>query len=286
MANKMKLSILTLLFRRYELEKTFEICSALGYDGIEIWGARPHAYPLDMDEEAIENVLRLEEKYRLPVSMYTPEVIGYKYNLLDQNPDVREQTVEYLKKALDVAAGIKTERMQITCGHPGHNTNRRQNYRNLVEEVKKLADHAERVGVKIVVEALTLQESNMIVLCDDLVELIEDVGSPNVVGMIDTVTPRFHWEPISDYFDKLGNNMDYVHFVDNNGSGHRHMQFGDGDIYLEECIRVFRKYDYEGWLSVELTYPTYEPEMFASQAITRLKKIVENGYALPLKKFD
>lgn len=283
---KMKLSILSLLFKRYDLETTFQICSNLGYDGIEIWGARPHAYPLDMDEKEIAGIVRMEQQYNLPVSMYTPELIGYKYNLLDQDAAVRQQTVDYLKKALDVAQGIGTKRMQVTCGHPGHNTNRRRSYQNLVGEMKKLAEHAEKVGVDIVVEALTMQESNMIILCDDLVELIEDVGSERVVGMIDTVTPRFHWEPISDYFEKLQDKMSYIHFCDNDGTSHRHAQFGDGDIYMAECIRVFRKYNYTGWLSVEMTYPVYEPELFAAQAITRLRQIVDEGYALPLKRFD
>ena len=55
----MKIALLSLLFRRYHLEKVFEVASEQGYDGVEIWGGRPQAYPYDMDEARCEDVLRM-----------------------------------------------------------------------------------------------------------------------------------------------------------------------------------------------------------------------------------
>ena len=77
----MKVALLSLLFRRYHLDKIFEVAAEAGYDGVEIWGGRPQAYPYDMDEARCEQVLELKQKYHLEVPMYTPEVLGYPFNI-------------------------------------------------------------------------------------------------------------------------------------------------------------------------------------------------------------
>jgi protein FrlC len=219
----MKISVLTYLFSRYPLEKCFAIASQYGYDGIELWGARPHAYPYDMDEARVTEVLRFKDRYGLEISMYTPELLAYPYNLTSQDKNEREETVEYLKTALDVAGKIGTPRMQVTTGHAGYGTDREKNWQNLYEGMRTLADHAEQAGVDIIVEALTPQESNMVICCDDIVELLRRVKSPRVKGMIDMVTPVAYHESFESYFDKLGEAMDYIHCVDSDGSTYDHL---------------------------------------------------------------
>ena len=49
----MKISFFTASMHRYPIEKSFEIASKFGYDGMEIWGGRPHAYAPDMRPEDI-----------------------------------------------------------------------------------------------------------------------------------------------------------------------------------------------------------------------------------------
>ena len=86
----MKTSLLTYLFRRYPLEKAFQVCSDLGYDGIEIWGARPHAYPWDMDGEKIEDILRMKEQYGLEITSEPDEGTTVRIHL----PAVRYEEVK------------------------------------------------------------------------------------------------------------------------------------------------------------------------------------------------
>lgn len=94
----MKVALLSLSFRRYHLDKIFEVAGYFGYDGVEIWGGRPQAYPYDMDEARCAHVLELKEKYNLEVPMYTPEVLGYPYNISTPDKKEREETIDYLKK--------------------------------------------------------------------------------------------------------------------------------------------------------------------------------------------
>lgn len=40
----MKFSFLTYQFARYPLEYCFYMAKEYGFNGVEVWGARPHAY--------------------------------------------------------------------------------------------------------------------------------------------------------------------------------------------------------------------------------------------------
>lgn len=274
----MKLAVLSLLFRRYHLDKVFQVAAEQGYDGVEIWGGRPQAYPYDMDEGRCEEVLRLKEQYRLEVPMYTPEVLGYPFNIATPDRREREETIAYLRRALEVAKAIGAPRVQLATGHAGYGTSRRQNWENVCTVLKHLTDDAERLGVDIVMEAVTLMESNVIVFLDDLVELIADIGSPRLKGMLDTVTPTVHHETIADYFEKLGDRMAYIHFVDSDGRDQHHFPIGEGKLPMEGLMAILRKYRYDGWLSTELVSPyCRDPELFAAQEIRSLRHLLETA---------
>ena len=271
----MKVALLSLSFRRYHLDKIFEVAGYFGYDGVEIWGGRPQAYPYDMDEARCAHVLELKEKYNLEVPMYTPEVLGYPYNISTPDKKEREETIDYLKKAIDVAKAIGAPRVQLACGHAGYQTNRKQNYQNVLTVMRALTEHAEKVGVDLIMEAVTLMESNTIIFLDDLVELLDDLGSSHVKTMIDTVTPMVHKEVFGDYFEKLGDKMDYIHFIDSDGVSPTHMPVGSGIIPMEALMAVLKKYGYDGWLSSELVSYASEPELSAAREIKSIRKRIE-----------
>lgn len=271
----MKVALLSLLFRRYHLDKIFEVAAEAGYDGVEIWGGRPQAYPYDMDEARCEQVLELKQKYHLEVPMYTPEVLGYPFNIATTDEKERVETIDYLKKALDVAKAIKAPRIQLATGHAGYGTSRRKNRENVMYVLSTLAEYADKLGIDIILEAVTLMESNVIIFLDDLVELIEDIGSPRIKGMLDTVTPTVHQETFADYFEKLGDKMDYIHFIDSDGRDQHHFPIGEGKIPMQALMTIIRKYHYDGWLSSELVWPYgRDPELYAIQEIRSIRKLL------------
>ena len=118
-------------------------------------------------------------------------------------------------------------------------------------------------------------ESNTIIFLDDLVELLDDLGSAHVKTMIDTVTPMVHKEVFGDYFEKLGEKMDYIHFIDSDGVSPTHMPVGSGIIPMEALMAVLKKYGYDGWLSSELVSYASEPELSAAREIKSIRKLIE-----------
>ena len=45
---------------------------AFGYDYIELWGGRPHAFAPDLLAGEMSAVMDLQERYAMPVEVYTP----------------------------------------------------------------------------------------------------------------------------------------------------------------------------------------------------------------------
>ena len=275
----MKISMLTTLFPNHSLEECFRILSHQGFDGIEIWGARPHAYVYDMDGKHLEDILKWKEIYGLEISMYTPELLAYPYNLVSREKKEREETVGYLKQAVRVARGMGTTRVQITCGHYGYNTSRRQAWEWLAEGVKEIAEEAENQNVDLIVESISPCEGNMIIRCDDIVELKDRVGSPRVRAMIDLVSPTLMSEEISEYFEKLPGDVDYIHCIDSDGATYDHMLPGNGVIHFPQVLKTFMVHGYDGWLSGERMTPR-DKSLCSYEYLLRMKRYLKEAEEL------
>ena len=76
----MKFSFLTYQFARYPLEYCFYMAKEYGFNGVEVWGARPHAYAYDMDNTMIRQVIdwtsMSRTRVRRMVRKYLPILIA------------------------------------------------------------------------------------------------------------------------------------------------------------------------------------------------------------------
>ena len=62
----LKVGMFTSGYQRNPLEHCFMDAKEYGYDYIELWGGRPHAYAPDLKAGDINEVRRLIEKYEMP----------------------------------------------------------------------------------------------------------------------------------------------------------------------------------------------------------------------------
>ena len=273
----MKFSFLTYQFCRYPLEYSFKMAEIYGFEGVEIWGARPHGYAYDMDKQHIERINQWKKQYKVEVSMFTPEILAYPYSLTSPLEKERKETLDYLLKSIEVSASIGTNKMQITLPHPGYGRDKKGIWEGVVEGIIRLCNHGEKLGVDIVVEPLSPSEGgNIVTTVDDLLDLIEDVNSPMLKGMIDAVPPVIANEPFSEYFDKLEDKMAYIHLCNSDGVTEFHMQLDDpkGVVPIVDMFRVFKRYDYSGWCSLELLAPYFkDPELYLAQGAALINEI-------------
>ena len=274
----MKLGMFTSGYQRNDLEHIFIDAKRFGYDYIELWGGRPHAYAPDIKNGDMKELLRLRDKYGVEIRGYCPEHNAYPYNYMIGSEAQRQDAIEYLKLCFDMAKEMGADYTLISSGHAGYGADHDQIWNRLEKSVRELVDHAEKIGMKIVMEALTVYESNVIKSANDLKKLFTIIDSPNLVGMCDIVPPYTQHESIMDYFDKLGDKMYHLHLIDGRHDSDDHVMPGEGEIPLPELIKELKEINYDKTATIELvTGYINEPRFYARRAIDNVRAMMKDA---------
>lgn len=271
----LKVGMFTSGYQRNPLEHCFMDAKEYGYDYIELWGGRPHAYALDLKAGDINEVRRLIEKYEMPVLGYTPEHNAYPYNYMIGSEAQRRDAIDYLKLSLEMAKEMGAEFVLTSPANGGYLATYDQLWSRLEKNIQELGDYAAKLEIKLVVEALTPYESNFFTRANDLVELFRRVDNPYVVGMCDIVPPFVQHESIMAYFDKLGNKMDHMHIIDGENGSDTHLIPGEGNIPIKEMLYEMKRIGYDKTATLELvTNYINEPRFYAKRAIDNMRELM------------
>ena len=271
----LKVGMFTSGYQRNPLEHCFMDAKEYGYDYIELWGGRPHAYAPDLKAGDINEVRRLIEKYEMPVLGYTPEHNAYPYNYMIGSEAQRRDAVDYLKLSLEMAKEMGAEFVLTSPANGGYLATYDQLWSRLEKNIQELGDYAAKLEIKLVVEALTPYESNFFTRANDLVELFRRVDNPYVVGMCDIVPPFVQHESIMAYFDKLGNKMDHMHIIDGENGSDTHMIPGEGNIPIKEMLYEMKRIGYDKTATLQLvTNYINEPRFYAKRAIDNMRELM------------
>ena len=271
----LKVGMFTSGYQRNPLEHCFMDAKEYGYDYIELWGGRPHAYAPDLKAGDINEVRRLIEKYEMPVLGYTPEHNAYPYNYMIGSEAQRRDAVDYLKLSLEMAKEMGAEFVLTSPANGGYLATYDQLWSRLEKNIQELGDYAAKLEIKLVVEALTPYESNFFTRANDLVELFRRVANPYVVGMCDIVPPFVQHESIMAYFDKLGNKMDHMHIIDGENGSDTHLIPGEGNIPIKEMLYEMKRIGYDKTATLELvTNYINEPRFYAKRAIDNMRELM------------
>mgnify|MGYP000867210647 FL=1 len=270
----MKFGCFSLDYKRFSLERAFRDAARYGFDGIEIWGGRPHAYPFDMDAGQVRTILQHKKTYGLEVPMYTPNAIGMPYCLCSLDSRERADALAYFKRAIDACTAMEIPRMLLVADHPGYEISRRAGYERFVENMRSLGDYAAPHGVRLVIESLTPMESPVITTADDCAQAIADIGLANVEAMLDVVPPNIAYEPMSAYLEKMPGRVHYVHICNNDGKTDAHTRLEGGTLLVADMLRVLKEHDFEGYITVELYSEGYkDPEVMLANSARVLHQI-------------
>jgi protein FrlC len=271
----MKIAWFTAGASKYPIERSFEWAAKYGYDGIEIWGFRPHAFPLDIVRGDGKKIRELSARYHLPVVSYAPDNSGSPYSLVFADKRMNQDSLDYFKVALDAAKEISSEYCMFACNHPGYGRNKEDVQKLFIENMKVLAEHAEKIDQTIILEPVTPFEGTILVTSDDLAWAVNSVDSPKVKAMLDLACPITGREPVKEYFDKLGDKMCHIHFIDATQDSEDHLIPGDGAMNFPAIVKMLREVKYDGYLSLELfsRYET-EPEFAVARGAEVLRSLI------------
>lgn len=269
----MDFGLFTCGYQRNSLEQAFADAASFGYDYIELWGGRPHAYAPDVVKGDAEGIRHLSQKYGVPVRIYTPEHNAYPFNYMIGNQAQWEDSIQYLKTAIHASALVGAEAMLLSIGHSG-GLSPECRHERLLHSLCVLSEEAQKWGQTLLLENLTPMESDGYTTLESYSSLFAE-NLPRIKAMCDVVVPFVQGEDPAKYCRILGPKMCHLHLTDSNGLDESHVLPGDGVMNLRNVLRDFRSSGYDGNVTIELvTNYMDDPTGAAALAIRRVKELL------------
>jgi D-psicose/D-tagatose/L-ribulose 3-epimerase len=126
--------------------------------------------------------------------------------------------------------------------------------------------------VKILVEALPLDQSDVLNSLADAVRIVRQIGSPGVQTMFDVHNAVDEKENHSDLIRRYLPYIRHVHVNEMDGR-----EPGMGDYDFAPLLKTLAEVNYAGWISVEAFDFTRDPEEIAKRAIEHLKAAADRA---------
>lgn len=260
----------------YTLDETIKRVAALGYDGIEIGAAAPHAYPPHLGADRRAQVRDLLQEHNIALSSMLPAPSGGPGN----NPaspyvEERRATAEHYKELAELVAFWGGKTLIYLPGWIIFGTSRRQAWAWSREVLTEVADAIAHTGVTLVIEP-TSHDTNLCVNADDAIELMQDVNRPNVKLMFDTFHVNWSREVNTDYVYKMGADLKHIHISDND-----RLPPGKGVVDFPAIIDAMIDIEFDGYLTMETGFHRrgIEPDQDAREGIEYLRPLVERKLA-------
>jgi len=275
----MKLGTATSVLYMYSIQDAIPLVARTGFDGVDIWGGRPHVYRQDLSTEELEHLRKLIEDYGLVVSSFMPAFYRYPHSLSNPNPKVRDDSMDYMRQCLDSAALLGASIVLVVPDHSLHGQAKEDALSRLTESIDVLAQYASQYDLKFGIEVLYYDETDLVNSADDALHIIDQLGHSNLGVVLDTGTLNLSKEAPEEILTKLDGLMLQVHVNDNHG-GHKQQNLipGDGTYDFGSLIRVLREHNYSGFLSAELSKGyADDPEPALRTTAERLRTWLESA---------
>jgi sugar phosphate isomerase/epimerase len=263
-------------FAHHRLHDALEIIADLGYDCFALTLDHLALNPFAPDYRRQLRNLRLDLKY-----FTSPGVIetGARFlldphakhqpTLVSQRPARRQTRLDFLNRAVDVAADSEFDLVSFWSGTPIDDAESPTLMRRLVDGCKRLCDYA---AAKDVCLAFEPEPGMFIDTMDKYAELFDRVNHPAFGLTLDVGHLHCMGEvPMEPHIRKWKDVLWNVHIEDMKRGVHDHLMFGEGEIDFPPLLRCLREVGYTGGVHVELSRHSHDAVETARKAIAFLR---------------
>jgi D-psicose/D-tagatose/L-ribulose 3-epimerase len=224
------------------IRKTKEI----GFDTIDIF-----ADPLEIDVRERKLIRDECRRQQLPIISVCCVAVG----LIDFNPSVQKFHVERAKAYLDLVYELEAKNLLLVLGE--YIWNREvippaEQWQTALENSRRLADHAEKLGVQI---ALELEPFPLSLLnnVERMSAFLDEADHPALKANIDV--SHLHLALVRpEEIRNLRGKAIHVHLSDCDGKVHGDLPPGRGVVDFAPYLREIKALGIEGAISIELEY--------------------------------
>lgn len=218
----------------------FEHASKAGFDVAEL----PLLNPQGMDFAKLAAALA---EAGLEASCGTG--LGTETDITSPDPNVRTAGLAHLRACLDGAAQLGSPLLGgVTYAPWGFfpSDDRSERRKRCIESLSEAAEYGKSVGVCLCLEVLNRFEGYLLNTVEQGLELLADVGHPNIKLHLDTFHMNIEEDNIADAIRMAGNKLGHFHCVANNRKAP-----GRGHLDWAAIRSALQAIDYRGFLVAE-----------------------------------
>ena len=257
-------------------EAQCDLVARTGYQGIEI-------APFSLVKEGVEELgsVRRREMVRTMKAagiecaglhwLLSPPPPGLHVTTSDQ--ELRRKSWAYVEKLIDFCGDLGGTVMVF--GSPkGRSTTAGQSVveakNHLADGLAGVADHAQRRGVKILLESLGHDQTDVVNTLAETVELLDRIAHPAIQTMFDFHNTTDETEPFPHLIEKFFSRIHHVHVQEMDG---RYLGSGTAENEFFASFRKLKDLRFEKWISVEVFDFSPGAETLAAESLKTLRAI-------------
>ena len=263
------------LFEKLPFAEACREVSALGYEGLEIAPFTLSEDPATLGTEDRQRIREVLVRHRL-------EFVGFHWLLAvpeglhatARDEQVRKRTWDYVHSLIDLCADLAEPgaKSVMVFGSPKQRSavdgmSIREATDALTHGLAHAAPRAESRGVTILLEALSPDQTDVVMCLADAVGIVKQIRSAAIQTMFDTHNAKSETEPHGALVRKYAPYIQHVHVNEMDGR-----EPGAGDYDFESLMGALEELNYRGWVSVEAFDLTRDAREVAARAIDRLRR--------------
>lgn len=265
----------------HRLHEALALLADRGYDGVSLTLDHHHLDPFDGDlPRRLDDLRHSLDRLNLAVVVET----GARF-ILDprrkHEPTLlseagRERRVDFLLRAVDIAAALDAEAVSFWSGTKPAGVETSEAWRRLVDGCARVTEAAGERGVFLAFEP---EPGHLIDRLDLYGELARALGDPDWFRLTLDVGHCLCVgdEPLPDAIRAVGGRLANVHVEDMRREVHEHLDFGEGEIYFPPVLEALREVDYRGLVGVELSRHSHAADVVVPRAIEFLREAERKG---------
>ncbi len=266
------------MFGQTPFEQVCKEVAALGYGGLEV-----APFTLGEDAASLSEERRAELRQMMKneglcfVGLHWLFTTPSGLHMTTRNEAVRARTWEYMHKLIDLCADLAVCKGEynavMVIGSPKQRSavdgmTPKDAVNVFTHELAHTAPHAESRGVKLLVEPLSPDQTNVITSLQDAVTVVKQIGSPAVRTMFDTHNAVAEQEPHAELIRRYGSYIQHVHINEMDGR-----EPGSGDYDFGALMNALRAAKYSGWVSLEVFDFQRGGRQIAEDALNHMRKV-------------
>jgi sugar phosphate isomerase/epimerase len=258
----------------HRLDDAVALIADSGYQGVALTLDHHHLDPFAKDwRQQTERLRKRLDELRLGTVIET----GARYllnprekhepTLLNPSAEGRARRVEFLHRAIDIAALLSSETVSFWAGVPKPEVNREQAFAWLHEGVAQVCERAEQAGVTVSLEpepgmlVETVADYRPIAERHPMLRLALDTGHCLVTQDIEPDAA------IREFAAAIGT----VSVEDMKIGDHTHLPFGEGDIDLPAIVTALHEIAFTGLVCVEYSRESPRAHLAIPEAAAALR---------------